>query len=147
MVRTFLVSLLLLNYTSNLEKKAYKAIAKEYDTDFVLMEEVRIFPKDGVLYDVLTEKGPKGYAFIGTSRSKFDNFEYLALLDEDYSIVKVKVLVYRENYGGEVGSRKWLEQFIGLKEPINRVSAISGATISVNSLHYSINRLLRNLKE
>lgn len=147
MVRICLLSLLLINYTSSLEKKAYKVIAKQYDIDFVLMEEIRVFPKDGVLYDVLTDKGPKGYAFIGTSRSRFDNFEYLALLDEDYSIVRVKILVYREDYGGEVGSRKWLEQFIGLKEPIDRVSAISGATISVNSLHYSINRLLRNLRE
>ncbi len=102
---------------------ACDALSTTYDeySDSVLMEEVKVFPKDGVLYDVLTDKGPKGYAFIGTSRSKFDNFEYLALLDEDYSIVRVKVLVYRENYGGEVGSRKWLEQFIGLKEPINRV--------------------------
>ena len=97
------------------------------------------------LYSVLTDKGPKGYAFIGSSKSKYDDFEYLALLDSNFAIVKVKVLIYRENYGGEIGSTRWLRQFIGLKEPIDRVSAISGATISVNSIHYSVNKLLRNI--
>ena len=143
MVRIFFISLLL--FLSNLEKKAHKAIAKEYEVDLVILDVLEEGYLDGTLYSVLTDKGPKGYAFIGSSKSKYDDFEYLALLDSNFAIVKVKVLIYRENYGGEIGSTRWLRQFIGLKEPIDGVSAISGATISVNSIHYSVNKLLRNI--
>jgi Na+-transporting NADH:ubiquinone oxidoreductase subunit NqrC len=54
-------------------------------------------------------------------------------------------LIYRENYGGEIGSKRWLKQFIGMTEPKNYVDGISGATISVNSMKYSINKLIKSL--
>lgn len=146
MVRICLLSIILL-FTPKLEKKAYKIIAKEYEVDFVLLDPDPRDDLEGILYEVMTDKGPKGYAFIGRSKSKFEAFDYLVLLNDSLTIQKVKVLVYRENYGGEIGSTRWLRQFIGLDKPINRVSAISGATISVNSLHYSVNRLLRKLGE
>jgi major membrane immunogen (membrane-anchored lipoprotein) len=66
----------------------------------------------------------------------------MVLFDENKSIKLVRVLVYRENYGGEVGSRRWLKQWIGISKPKYMVDAISGATISVNSLKQSINTLL-----
>jgi len=113
MVRIFFISLLL--FLSNLEKKAHKAIAKEYEVDLVILDVLEEGYLDGTLYSVLTDKGPKGYAFIGSSKSRYDDFEYLALLDSNFAIVKVKVLIYRENYGGEIGSTRWLRQFIGLK--------------------------------
>ena len=53
-------------------------------------------------------------------------------------------MVYREDYGGEIGSKRWLSQFIsknrdsilGYEEEITK---ISGATISVKSMTASIN--------
>jgi hypothetical protein len=69
----------------------------------------------------------------------------MVLFDETKTIKLVKVLVYRENYGGEIGSKRWLRQFIGLDKPKPFVSAISGATISVHSIKNSINTLLTKL--
>ena len=91
-----------------------------------------------------------GYAFLGTAPSKTDTFEYLVLFDPDLIIKKVNVLVYREDYGGEIGSNRWLKQFIGIPKNTNlivgkNVAAISGATISVYSMTNAINQLLIDL--
>ena len=94
----------------------------------------------------------QGYAFIGTAPSKTDSFEYLVLLDKDLVILKAKVLVYREDYGGEIGSKRWLSQFISKNRDSilgygKEITAISGATISVKSMTASINHFLYSLKE
>ena len=70
----------------------------------------------------------------------------MVLFDESKTIKLVKVLVYRENYGGEIGSKRWLRQFIGLNKPKYMVDAISGATISVHSMKMSINNLIKELQ-
>jgi major membrane immunogen (membrane-anchored lipoprotein) len=73
-------------------------------------------------------------------------------LDPELIILKTKVLVYREDYGGEIGSKRWLKQFTGkmynddLRYGDNIV-AISGATISVKSFTDAINNLLISLKK
>ena len=92
-----------------------------------------------------------GYAYISKAPSKTDTFDYLILLDKNLTVIKAKVLVYREDYGGEIGSKRWLKQFIGktqndeLKYQDNIV-AISGATISVRSMTSAVNDLLHSLK-
>lgn len=92
-----------------------------------------------------------GYAYIGKAPSKTDSFDYLVLLDKDLVVVKSKVLIYREDYGAEIGSKRWLKQFIGktqndtLKYGDN-IMAISGATISVRSMTNAINNFLKSLK-
>jgi uncharacterized protein with FMN-binding domain len=85
------------------------------------------------------------FVYIGKSRSRFDDFEFMVLFDEDKTIKLVKVLIYRENYGGEIASKRWLKQWIGINKPKYMVDAISGATISVNSLKMSVNNLLKQL--
>jgi len=60
-------------------------------------------------------------------------------------------LIYREDYGGEIGSKRWLKQFIG-KKPSDKlryeedIIAISGATISANSMTNAMNQFLQNLE-
>ena len=76
-------------------------------------------------------------------------FDYLILLDTDLIIKKAKVLVYREDYGGEIGSRRWLKQFIGKSSSENlkyekEIIAISGATISARAMTVAINTFLKN---
>lgn len=92
-----------------------------------------------------------GYAYIGKAPSKTDQFDYLVLLDTDKIILKTKVLVYREDYGGEIGSKRWLQQFIGKKTSDDlrygdNIAAISGATISVRSMTNAVNNLLQSVK-
>ena len=92
-----------------------------------------------------------GYAYVAKAESKTDMFDYLVLVDSDLIIKKSKVLVYREDYGGEIGSKRWLKQFIG--KTINdellygeNIMAISGATISVKSMTNAVNNFLKSLQ-
>ena len=85
-------------------------------------------------------------------RTKADDFDYLVLFDKDLIIIKSKVLIYREDYGGEIGSKRWLSQFISKNRDSilgygEEITAISGATISVKSMTASINHFLYSLKE
>mgnify|MGYP000338701809 FL=1 len=60
-------------------------------------------------------------------------------------------MIYREEYGGEIGSTRWLRQFIGKTiqdnlEYKNNIDAISGATISVRSMINATNNVLKTIK-
>lgn len=92
-----------------------------------------------------------GYAYVSKAPSKTAQFDYLVLLDSDLIVKKAKVLIYREEYGGEIGSKRWLKQFIGKTENDalrynDNIIAISGATISVRSMTNAMNDLLESLK-
>tara|TARA_B100001094_G_C17860029_1_gene636948 strand:+ start:71 stop:517 length:447 start_codon:yes stop_codon:yes gene_type:complete len=137
--RIILISLLLGG--TNLEKKATKVLSKHYDRDVILIDTFRR-DLDGTLFYI---SNVDDKVFIGHARSKFDTFDYMVLLDKDNTIKLVRILVYREDYGGEIGSKRWFRQWIGIKQRVNFVDAISGATISINSLKYSINKLLDTL--
>lgn len=139
-MKYFLILLLMLT-GSHAEKRAHKTLNKHYGKEIILLKTKTEVP-NGTLYEV-TGKTDKVY--IGYSPSKFDNFDFMVLLDCDNEVKLVKVLIYRENYGGEIGSKRWLKQFIGMTEPKSYVDAISGATISVNSMKYSINKLIKSL--
>ena len=103
------------------------------------------------LFKIESNKKFVAYAYISQAASKTALFDYLVLLDSDLVVIKTKVLIYREEYGGEIGSRRWLKQFIGktqnddLKYGQN-IIAISGATISVRSFTEAINNVLKSLK-
>ena len=138
-MKIILIFILLLN--SRLEHKASKVLFKYYKQEVVLSRNNNNVP-NGAIYQVL---GKTDKVYIGFSPSKFDNFDFMVLFDCDNKIKLVKVLIYRENYGGEISSRRWLKQFIGMTEPKPFVDAISGATISVNSIKHSINKLIKSL--
>ena len=138
MVSLFVISTL--SYTS-LEKKAYKVLYKVYGEETILTKLDKTSP-NGKFYSI---EGHSDYVFIGYSPSRFENFDFMVLLDKEDKVKLVKVLVYRENYGGEIGSKRWLRQFIGMTKPKPFVDAISGATISVNSMKYSLNKLIKSL--
>jgi Na+-translocating ferredoxin:NAD+ oxidoreductase RnfG subunit len=92
-----------------------------------------------------------GYAYVSKAPSKTDQFDYLVLLDNELVVLKTKVLVYREDYGGEIGSKRWLKQFIGKTQNDDlrygdNIMAISGATISVRSMTTAVNNLLQSIK-
>ena len=77
-------------------------------------------------------------------------FDYLILLNKDLIVTKTKVLIYREDYGGEIGSKRWLKQFIG-KSFSDKLTyekdiiPISGATISAVSMTKAMNTFLQDL--
>jgi len=158
-------SLALLSAVSwKLPDRIYKKVAKEvrttFKTDTFELSPVHI-PSDlskemkgGIapetLFSIHKEEKLLGYAYIATALSKTDTYEYLVLLDTRLIIAKTKVLIYREDYGSEIGSKRWLKQFIG-KSYKNTLTyqkdiiAISGATISASSMTMAINTFLRNV--
>lgn len=85
-----------------------------------------------------------GYAYLDQAPSKTAEFDYLVLFDKNLKIARTKVLVYREEYGGEIGSRRWLRQFTGKSKPeeLDHIAAISGATISVRSMKKAVQNIL-----
>lgn len=91
-----------------------------------------------------------GYAYLGVAPSMKNVFDYVVLLNPDLSIKKSKVLIYREDYGRQIGSQRWLKQFIGKKagETVTYgedIDAISGATISAKSMTVAIGQVLKSM--
>lgn len=104
------------------------------------------------LFKIIVDSNLIGYAFVSKALSKTDSFDYLVLFDTDLIIKKSKILIYREDYGAEIGSKRWLKQFIGLNEKSNveygnEIKAISGATISARSFTIAINNLLKSVNK
>ena len=132
--------LIFILFSSSLEKKASKTLYKYYGEEVLLTENKS--NNTGTFYNI---EGKEDILFIGSSPSKYETFDFMAVICRDKSIKLVEILVYRESYGGEIGSRRWLRQFIGMDKPKPIVQGISGATISVNSLKYSLNKLIKEL--
>ena len=159
-----LASLFVVFYSFRLPQRLMKKVTKEIEKTF----NVKDFTLKPLLIDVETQAKLQkhigkeqlfkitkdtlhiGYAFIDKAPSKTDEFDYLILLDKDLVIAKAKLLIYREDYGSEIGSRRWLKQFIGKtgKDKLKYerdIRAISGATISAHSMTRAINIFLKNL--
>ncbi len=143
-------------------KKADKVISKFYKIDDFSKESIVFLQEtnsktpsefgENNFFKIFSEENLLGYGYIGRAPSKTADFDYLVLFDSQFVITKSKVLIYREEYGGEIGSKRWLRQFIG--ESINSseliygktIVPISGATISVKSMTNAINDLLKSIK-
>jgi Na+-translocating ferredoxin:NAD+ oxidoreductase RnfG subunit len=130
------------------KQKLEKTITKIWKDKLVLKKEV-IVPlyiqktlktrvKEQTLYKILIEDEIEAFLFLDSKQSKFDTFDYMVILDKNLNIIKVNILEYREDYGGEICSNVFLKQFINknYKSNIslgNDIQGISGATISCRS--------------
>ncbi len=104
-----------------------------------------------VAYVFRTEAGDEPhYAVFTESKGRYDLFDYLVVTDKNGAIETVKVLRYRSEHGGEVASRKWLEQFVGFSGGNlyyeEDIAAISGATISAMSITRDIPKVVAALQ-
>jgi Na+-translocating ferredoxin:NAD+ oxidoreductase RnfG subunit len=91
-----------------------------------------------------------GYYYLGKAYGKADYFDFIVIFDTNLIVSKVKILVYREDHGGEIGSRRWLKQFIGKDKNSSLkyqkdIAAISGATISAKAMTNEVNKLLQTI--
>lgn len=143
-----------------LQKRVHKEIAQVFQvTDFNLkaVEVTEAVNKDlpskisGSNFFMIEHSGSQlGYVYLDKAPSKTAEFDYMVIFDSSLEIIHSKVLVYREEYGGEIGSKRWLKQFLG-KTAGDRVctktniDAISGATISVRSMTHSMDKLLQTI--
>ena len=154
------IGLLSFQLPKNIQKKVDKEIKLQFKIDEFLLEPVAISDeinsqlqtrmKSNNLFRIFNNDKILGYTFIGKAPSRDNVFDYLVLFDNDLIILKAKVLIYREDYGGEIGSKRWLKQFIGkTKDDMmiyeKDIMAISGATISANSMTVAVNNLLKSI--
>ncbi|TYA56011.1 FMN-binding protein [Formosa maritima] len=145
----------------NIQKKVDKEISETFEIEAFQFESFNvpraisidlpsIFEANN-FFKILSDNKLLGYAYVSKAPSKTDQFDYLVLLDLELVVVNTKVLIYREDYGGEIGSKRWLKQFVGKtqNDTLNygeNIMAISGATISVRSMTTAINNLLKSIK-
>ena len=125
----------------------YKSIAKIFNSQTCNLD-----PIDDTFYYISEDDSIIGYLAVTDAPSKFHRFDYYVLFNDKEEILKVEVLHYRENYGGEICSKNWLKQFVGIDTEnysnFNReIDGISGATISVNSLKHHVLKISNKLKK
>ena len=159
----FIISALVLSsfgVPQNIQKKIQKEFEKFFDSPKIAMKSVAISDKlNAQLPTKISNdnffklfKGTKhiGYAFVDKAPSKTAQFDYLVIFDVNLKVSHSKILIYREEYGGEIGSKRWLQQFLG-KSIGDRVAlddnidGIAGATISVRSMTHSMDNLLQTI--
>ncbi|WP_347925028.1 FMN-binding protein [Pontimicrobium sp. SW4] len=160
-ITIFSLVLITSNLSKNIKKKVDKEIKTAYNIETynlipvvfnsnVTKELPSEFEKNN-LFKISNNNKIIGYAYVSKAPSKTDEFDYLVLFDRDFIIVKSKVLIYREDYGSEIGSKRWLKQLIGKTQDDaliygDNIAAISGATISVKSMTNAVNNLLKSIK-
>lgn len=103
------------------------------------------------LFKVVSNGTTLGMGYLGEAPSMKNIFDYVVLFNPDLSIKKTKILIYREDYGRQVGSQRWLKQFIGKRagETLTYqedIDGISGATISAKSMTMAVDRVLQSVK-
>ncbi len=108
--------------------------------------------ENDALYKVFIDSKIGAYLFLSHGKGKMNKFDYMLVYRPNLSILKVKLLVYREEYGGEIGSKRWLKQFIGKSDPEKMkfgrdIQGISGATISARSISADIKKVTGQMIE
>lgn len=144
----------------NIEKKVIKEVEKTFEVTDVSFRSVEVNIE---LNSTLPSKISKdnfnaiyknnellGYVFVDQAPSKSAKFDYLVVFNPKLEVINSKVMIYREEYGGEIGSRRWLKQFLGKtgNDRVNHesnIDGISGATISVRSMTNAMDNLLQTI--
>jgi Na+-translocating ferredoxin:NAD+ oxidoreductase RnfG subunit len=91
------------------------------------------------------------HVVFSSAKGRYDNFDYMIILNSVFEILDIKILKYRSEYGYEIANKGWLKQFYG--KPENRfeyrkdIDALTGATYSAPSLVDDINLILDHLRK
>lgn len=144
-----MILLMAFGFSGGLPKSHQKKILKELNViwpeNSILLSD---FPINNVeaanqigiesIYRIIEKEDSIGYLVYLKVPSKFDTFDLAIFYDSTIHIKSMKVLAYREDHGAEVGSKRWLKQFIGMgiHDSISLnddIQGISGATISCES--------------
>lgn len=137
-----LMAMLLMAAAYDIDTKLNKKLEKSLKATWPEMElQYQAHPDDSEVYEVYEGKEQIGYFVLAEASSKFDVFDYMVAFDLQGQIVRPHILIYREDYGGEICSKRWLKQFIGLDDeaPMQLgldVQNVTGATISCQAASY-----------
>jgi Na+-translocating ferredoxin:NAD+ oxidoreductase RnfG subunit len=162
LIATAVLSMLLFSFglPKNVEKRVHKEIEKTFELSDFSMQSIRVSEElkkklpakftTTNFFKLLNNEVLIGYVFVDQAPSKTAKFDYLVIFDKDLKVKHSKVLIYREEYGGEIGSKRWLKQFLGLTagdrvDHETNIDGIAGATISVRSMTKAIDDLLQSI--
>ena len=114
--------------------RTLKAIWPDDEFESVEMTSQHLLPGERA-YEVKVNGVTEAYFLTAQARSKFDVFDFMLVFDTEGVIIEPKILVYREDYGGEIASKRWLRQFIGMSKEDQMalgkdIRNVAGATIS-----------------
>ena len=120
---------------SDLKSQTEKQVQQKFFKDYVYLW--RICQGDSIA----------GYAILDNTYGKSLPITFLVIFSPRGEIRRMDIIRYREPYGGAVGSRRWLDQFIGKSTNDNfkvedDIDTISGATISVHSVTRAAHKLV-----
>ena len=110
-------------------------------------ETKQFFFRDEVnLWEIIDSDSLRYYAILDNVKGKSMPITFLCIFNINPSVEHTSIIKYREPYGGEVRNRNWLNQFIAYTDTSkykigDNISAITGATISVNSVTKGIRKL------
>jgi hypothetical protein len=131
--------------------KAFRLVHKSYDDAiFTPLDLVNSFPPKSKHDTVFLIESPnvegQGFMVISSAKGRFDMFEFVLVFNKQCEIQYLSIITYRSEYGGEVSSRGWLNQFSKHSPGTefkygDNIDAISGATFSARSLTNEINRI------
>lgn len=144
------------------QKKVDKVIADLFPDKIVEKNLVNLSDNDkaklsfdfqnGELYSLSSGDSKIGFAYFSKAPSKFLLFDYFIVFNNSLVIVQSEVLVYREDYGGEIANKRWLKQFEGKINGENMefdkdIDGISGATISCQSMTHGVKKLSKQIHQ
>lgn len=135
------------SYWKKINKKiTHLLILEDYDINQINISNDKIF-----YYEIIDSGIRKGFLTIAKAPSKYHFFDFFVIFDNEMNIEYIEILKYRENWGYEISNKRWLRQFSRLTKNSlgskSQIQAISGATISVNSLCHYIDIMLDDLEE
>jgi Na+-translocating ferredoxin:NAD+ oxidoreductase RnfG subunit len=124
-----------LNIIGELKTNSEKFAKQKYFIDYIY------------LYKIFNDATLIGYALLDNVLGKVKPITYIVLFKTDYSIAGVEIIKYREQIGGAIQNRDWLEQFREKSIKSNfeigeGIDGISGATISTKALSKGVKRLI-----
>ena len=98
-------------------------------------------------WNISTKDSTIAYAFLDNVKGKSMPITFMVILDRRGNVIHSTIIKYREGYGGEVGNERWLAQFNHYSPDSSYkvgkdIDAISGATISVNSVTKGIQKIV-----
>lgn len=126
------------------KKKIEKKLSKVWpELIYTLQQQPPVEGMRGEYYKVFSSDVLIAHLILDEAPGKVDSFSYMVLFSPQGIIENVSVLQYRENYGGEIASKRFLKQYIGKKngesmEYLQDIDGISGATISVRAINHGI---------